>query len=419
MENQTTALLLTLILCVLFSAFFAAGEAAFSALNKARLKDLSNSRNSRVLSALKLADRHDALLSTVLIGGSAADVAAASVAVILFTRLLGKNGMAVSAVVMTLAILIFGRLTPKILAKVNPEGCAVAAAPLLRFFLALFLPLNWFLAKWKSLLCRAFKPRDGERVTQEELMTFVDEAQNEGGIDAHNGELIRSAIEFNDLDANDILTPRVNLIAVERKTPIQDIKQLFLSTHYSRLPVYEESIDNIVGMIHEKDFFRALCRGETSIAPMIKKVAYIGTGMKISDLLRLLQQVKTHMAVVVDEFGGTQGIVTMEDILEELVGDIWDEHDEVIDYFKKTGDRTFEVNCSANLDDMFEFFGLEKGEEEFESVTVSGWVMEQLGEIPSAGDSFEFRKCKIKVLKAAARHATLISVRLPEPPEQS
>lgn len=246
-------------------------------------------------------------------------------------------------------------------------------------------------------------------------MTFVDEAQNDGGIDERNGELIRSAIEFNDLDANDILTPRVNIVAVDQKMPMEKITELFLNTNYSRLPVYEESIDNIVGMIHEKDYFRALHRGEPSVSQIVKKVSYVGTGMKISDLLRLLQQVKTHMAVVVDEFGGTEGIVTMEDILEELVGDIWDEHDEVIDYFKKIDDLTYEVNCAANLDDMFDFFDLKKSDDEFDSVTVSGWVMEQLGKIPAAGDNFEFQKIKITVLKAAARHATMVTFLLPCP----
>lgn len=419
MDDRNTALFLILLFCVLLSAFFSAGEAAFAALNRSRLKGLANGGNSRAAAALRLSDRGDALLSAALIGKNAANITGASVAAILFTRICGGAGVTVSAVVMTAAVLVFCEITPKLLAKWNPEGFAMAAAPVLRFFQLLFTPLVFLFSAWKKLLGRKSGPHDEDRVTQEELMTFVDEAQSEGGIDKNNGELIRSAIEFNDLDANDILTPRVNIVAVERGTPMKEITELFLNSSYSRLPVYEESIDNIVGMIHEKDYFRVLCREETSIAPIVKKVTYVGTGIKISDLLRLLQQAKTHMAVVVDEFGGTQGIVTMEDILEELVGDIWDEHDEVIDYFKKLGDGTYEVNCGAGLDDMFDFFGLEKEEDEFESVTVSGWVMEQLGRIPTAGDSFEFLGCRITVLKAAARHATLISVRPPEPPAEA
>lgn len=418
MDDITTGRILIILCCVLLSAFFSAGETAFTSLNKVRLKSLTNG-GSRTALTLKLAERYDDLLSTILIGNNVVNIAGASVATLVFTRLWGSAGVTFSAVIMTVVVLIFGEISPKILAKESPERFAVAAAPALRFFMVIFTPLNYLFSQWKKLLGHVFKRRDENRVTQEELMTFVDEAQNDGGIDERNGELIRSAIEFNDLDANDILTPRVNIVAVDRKAPMEEITELFLNSSYSRLPVYDETIDNIVGMIHEKDYFRVLQRGETSIAPILKKVSYVGTGMKISDLLRLLQQVKTHMAVVVDEFGGTQGIVTMEDILEELVGDIWDEHDEVVDYFKKIDDRTYEVNCGASLDDMFEFFGLEKEEDEFDSVTVSGWVMEQLGKIPAAGDSFEFRRIRITVIKAAARHATVISLRLPGGEEQS
>lgn len=419
MDDITTGRILIILCCLLLSAFFSAGETAFTSLNKVRLKSLANGGNSRAALTLKLAERYDDLLSTILIGNNIVNIVSASVATLVFTRLWGSAGVTFSAVIMTAAVLIFGEISPKILAKESPESFAMAAAPALRFFMAIFTPLNYLFSRWKKLLGRVFQRRDENRVTQDELMTFVDEAQSDGGIDERNGELIRSAIEFNDLDANDILTPRVNIVAVDRKAPMEEITELFFNSSYSRLPVYEETIDNIVGMIHEKDYFRALQRGETSIAPILKKVSYVGTGMKISDLLRLLQQVKTHMAVVVDEFGGTQGIVTMEDILEELVGDIWDEHDEVVDYFKKVGDRAYEVNCGASLDDMFEFFGLEKEEDEFDSVTVSGWVMEQLGKIPAAGDSFEFRRIRITVIKAAARHATVISLQLPGEEERS
>lgn len=412
MDNKTGYQILIVLCCVLLSSFFSASETAFTSLNKVRIKSLANSGSARARFTMNLADNFDNLLSTILIGNNIVNIASASVATIIFMRFFGGMGVTLSTIVMTVAVLIFGEISPKILAKESPERIAMSVTPLLRFFLVLFTPLNFLSSLWKKLLGLIFKRQDENRVTQEELMTFVDEAQSDGGIDERNGELIRSAIEFNDLDANDILTPRVNVVAVERKTSMEEITQLFLHSNYSRLPVYEESIDNIIGMIHEKDYFRALCGGETGIAPIVKKVSYVGTGMKISDLLRLLQQMKTHMAVVVDEFGGTQGIVTMEDILEELVGDIWDEHDEVIDYFKKIDDLTYEVNCSASLDDMFEFFGLKKEEDEFDSVTVSGWVMEQLGKIPAAGDSFEFQQNKITVVKAAARHATVILLNL-------
>jgi len=417
--NQSTSRILLILLFTLMSAFFSASETAFTTLNKVRIKSLVNNGNTRAAVTLRLAENYDSLLSTILIGNNIVNIASASIATILFTGLYGGAGVTISTVAMTIIVLIFGEISPKFLAKESPESFALSATPILSFFVVLFTPLNHIFSGWKKLLGRVFKRRDEKKVTQEELMTFVDEAQSDGGIDERNGELIRSAIEFNDLDANDILTPRVNIVAVDRKMTMDKITDLFLETNYSRLPVYEDSIDNIVGMVHEKDYFRALYKGEITIGPIVKKVSYVGTGMKISDLLRLLQQMKTHMAVVVDEFGGTEGIVTMEDILEELVGDIWDEHDEVIDYFKKIDDLSYEVNCAVSLDDMFDFFEMKKSEDEFDSVTVSGWVMEQLGKIPAAGDSFEFQNMEFTVTKAAARRATMILIRLPEPIQQS
>jgi putative hemolysin len=419
MSDQSIYQLLLIVIFTMMSGFFSASETAFTTLNTVRIKSLANTGNPRAAATLKLAENYDSLLSTILIGNNIVNIAGASIATVFFTSLYDGAGVSISTAVMTVIVLIFGEISPKFLAKESPESFALSVTPALRFFVMLFTPLNYLSAGWKKLLRLIFKRKDETRVTQEELITYVDEAQNDGGIDESNGELIRSAIEFNDLDANDILTPRVNIVAVDKKTPMEKITDLFLNTNYSRLPVYEDSIDNIIGMIHEKDYFRALYSGETGISSIIKKVTYVGPGMKISDLLRLLQQVNTHMAVVVDEFGGTQGIVTMEDILEELVGDIWDEHDEVIDYFKKIDDLTYEVNCAANLDEMFEFFGLKKSEDEFDSVTVSGWIMEQLGKIPAAGDSFEFHKIKFTVAKAAARHATIVCIKLPEPLAQT
>ncbi|MFU0833737.1 MAG: Mercuric resistance operon regulatory protein [Oscillospiraceae bacterium] len=418
MSDQSIYQILLILFFTLMSAFFSASETAFTTLNKVRIKSLVNTGHPRAAATLKLAENYDSLLSTILIGNNIVNIAGASIATIFFTSLYDGAGVTISTAVMTVIVLIFGEISPKFLAKESPESFALSATPALQFFVMVFTPLNYLSSVWKKLLRRVFKRKDEKKVTQEELMTFVDEAQNDGGIDEKNGELIRSAIEFNDLDANDILTPRVNIVAVDKTMPMEKITELFLSTNYSRLPVYEESIDNIVGMIHEKDYFRALYSGETGLASIVKKVTYVGPGMKISDLLRLLQQVNTHMAVVVDEFGGTQGIVTMEDILEELVGDIWDEHDEVIDYFKKIDDLTYEVNCAANLDDMFDFLGLKKTDDEFDSVTVSGWIMEQLGKIPAAGDNFEFHNIKFTVAKAAARHATIVCIKLPKPLSQ-
>lgn len=254
-------------------------------------------------------------------------------------------------------------------------------------------------------------------MTQEELMIIVDEAQNDGGIDERNGELIRSAIEFNDRDANDILTPRVDLVAVDKDTPFEKINEIFLSHSFSRLPVYSESIDRIVGMIHEKDFYRSVYHGSKSLETIIKKVVFITGSMKISDLLRLLQQTRTHMAIVVDEFGGTEGIVTMEDILEQLVGDIWDENDEVIHYFQKVNDTTYLIAGRTNLEDMFDEFDINKQNIEYDSNTVSGWIMEQMSKIPKVGDSFLFENVQFTVTKTDHRHVLEVKAEFSNPPK--
>ena len=297
----------------------------------------------------------------------------------------------------------------------NAEGVALAFGPALKLLMTIFTPLNFIFRMWKKLISKAFRPKKEPGLSGDELMTLVDEAENEGGIDKHEGQLIRAAIEFNDVDAEDILTPRVDLVAVDKKKSMDEIAALFLDNGFSRFPVYENTIDNIIGVIHEKDFFAALHRGATSIDGIISEVAYITENTKISILLQQLQKTKSHLAVVVDEFGGTVGIVTMEDIFEELVGDIWDEHDEVIEQIQKTGEHTYRIKCSADLEDIFDLFGID---EEFDSVTVSGWVVQELEKIPDPGDHFTFENLDVTVLQTDGRKVLEIEVKVNPEPEQ-
>ena len=388
MDNASIEELVGIIICIIFSAFFSGTETAFSMVNRTKLKTMAADGNRRAKLAYSVVEDYDRLLSTILAGNNIVNILSASLAAVLFTRFFLDKGVTISTVVMTIVVLVFGEISPKSLAKENSMQIVLQSAPFLKFLMVLFTPINFLFMQWKRILTHLFKHKESDVMTQEELMTIVDEAQNDGGIDEHNGELIRSAIEFNDLDAGDILTPRVDVVAVEKETPLDEITDLFMNHGFSRIPVYEESIDNIIGMIHEKDYFRGLHTGMTSIEGIVKSVIYIGSGIHISDLLRQLQQSKTHMAVVVDEFGGTEGIITMEDILEELVGDIWDEHDVVVEYFKKIGEKRYAVDCSADLDDFFKFFQFPLSAENFDYVTVNGWVMEHLGKVPAIGDSF-------------------------------
>ncbi len=408
-------LLLVIVLCIVGSAYFSASETAFSTMNRIRIKNLADGGDSRAALALKLVDNYDKLISTILIGNNIVNITSASLATVVFTMWLADAGVSISTAVMTVVVLIFGEISPKALAKDNAEAFALATARIMRFLMVLLTPLNFLFSLWRKLLDKVFKKSKDPGITAEELITMVDEAQNDGGIDEHNGELIRSAIEFDDLDANDIITPRVDLVAVEKDATMEEVAKAFMENTYSRLPVYENNIDNIIGMIHEKDFFTAMNQGAEHFAPAIKPVIYVAGGMKISRLLRLIQQSKTHIAVVIDEFGGTEGIVTLEDVLEQLVGDIWDEHDVVEQEIEELNNTTYMISGSCALEDFFETFDFPEAEDDYESVTVGGWVMEELGCVPDIGAHFVFHNNEVYVTKVEKRHVKEIRLQLSEP----
>lgn len=407
-----------ILICVVFSSFFSASETAFTTVNRIRLKTLAENGDSGAALVLKVSENYDKMLTTILIGNNIVNIASATLGTLVFTALLKNPDTAasVSTAVMTIVVLIFGEISPKCVAKEHAEGYARFSAPILRVLMTILTPINFIFMQWRKLLSRIFKHKTEDPMTHEELITIVDEAQNEGGIDEENGELIRSAIEFDDVDAREILTPRVSLVGVDKETPFAEIAKIFEEHSFSRLPIYEESIDNIVGVIHEKDYFCALYEGKTSLEEIETKPLYISGTVKISDLLRMLQHYKVHMAVVVDEFGGTEGVVTMEDIIEELVGDIWDEHDEVVTYFQKINDTTYKIDCRADLDEMFDFLGVKASDDDYDCVTVNGWVMEKLEKIPAVGDSFDFENLHITVTRGTAHHATELTVTRMDPP---
>lgn len=405
--------LIGILICVVFSGYFSASETAFTTINRIRLKTLAEDGDTGAKLVLKVSENYDKMLTTILIGNNIVNIASASMATLMFAALLADQdlGASVSTAVMTIVVLIFGEVSPKCLAKENPESFARFSAPILKFLMFILTPINFVFMQWRKLLSLIFKKKPENRMTQEELITIVDEAQSEGGIDEENGELIRSAIEFDDVDAREILTPRVDLVGVDKETPFEEIAKVFEQNPFSRLPVYEESIDNIIGVVHEKDYFCALQQGNRSLESIQTKPLYISGTVKVSDLLRMLQHYKVHMAVVVDEFGGTEGVVTMEDIIEELVGDIWDEHDVVVNYFQKINDTTYKIDCRAALDEMFDFLDVKASDDDYDCVTVNGWVMEKLEKIPAVGDSFDFEDLHITVTKGTAHHATELTVK--------
>ena len=407
MDSTSIGMLVALVILLCVSAYFSATETAFTSLNRIRMKNKADNGNVRAAKALELAEDYDKLLSTILIGNNIVNITATTVATVLCTNLFQEYGPTVATVALTIILLLFCEISPKSIAKESPEAIAMAVTPLLRVFTVVLAPVNFLFGLWKKLLSKIFKSSGDDGITEEELVGMVDQAENEGGLDEHESDLIRAAIEFNDLEVSEILTPRVDLIAVEEEDTMEKAASLFVESGYSRLPVYHETIDNIVGVIHEKDFNAARYRGETMLSQLRSNVVYTTENTKISDLLRVLQSRKAHMAVVVDEYGGTVGIATLEDILEELVGEIWDEHDEIIEIFRKQEDGSYLIACSANLDDMYDLFEI-KGT--CDAATVSVWVMEQVGRIPEEGDHFQAEGLDVIVTKV--EHRRVLEVRV-------
>lgn len=405
MDSESIRYIIFLGLLLLASAFFSASETAYTSLNRMRLKDLASNGNKKASLALSLADNYDTLLSTILVGNNVVNILASSLATVLFVKYFPVTGVTISTLVMTVLVLIFGEISPKSLAKERPEDFAIQAAPFLRLLMTVLTPVNAFFGLWKKLLNRLFAVETDDSISERELLFLVDEAQNSGGIENHEHELIRSAITFNELEVEDILTPRVDVVGTDINSDLDAIEELFLKEGYSRIVLFDNSIDTVVGVLHQKDFYaylknKQLYPNNIGIETLVKEVIWTPENMKISKLLKQLQLEKTHLAIVSDEYGGTIGIVTLEDILEELVGEIWDEHDEVTEEVEKINETTYRISASANLDKVLGLFGIE---EEFVSNTLSGFIMEQMGKLPIGGDVFVYRNLKVTVSKVRFR----------------
>ncbi|MBR0369026.1 MAG: HlyC/CorC family transporter [Clostridia bacterium] len=411
MDSNGT-LILYLIILVLFSAFFSASETAYTSLNRVRVKGLANAGNRRAAKVLSLAEKYDKLLSGILVGNNIVNILSASLATVLFVNLVGPRGVSLSTAVMTVVVLMFGEIAPKSIAKEHPEEIAFAFYPMLSLIIRLLTPIIYLTTLWQKLIYHIFKPSDDRGITEEDLITIVEEAESDGEIDAHESELIRSAIEFNDMTVGDILTPRVDMTAVAIDDDIDTIARAFEESGYSRLPVYQDSVDDIIGILHEKDFYTR--KEGVSIRELMTPPLCVVPTTQLAVLLKLLQKTKNHMAVVMDEYGGVLGIATMEDVLEELVGEIWDEHDEVVQDIEELSDGSLRVSGGASLDDLREKIDIPG---EYESVTVNGWVLEVLGRFPQPGDGFDFGDSRVTVEKAARRRVEQIHIE-PKPIEQ-
>ena len=412
--------IIAIIVLVFFSAYFSATETAFTSLNRIRMKNMANDGNQKAREVMELSENYDNLLSTILVGNNIVNIALSSISTVLFISIYPRYGATLATVFATVVVLIFGEISPKSLAKENPEKFAMISAPFIKFLSVLLKPINWLFAQWKKLLAKLFNANEARPITEDELLTMVEEAETEGGIDEGQSELIQNAIEFNDLEAWDVLTPRVDIIAIEADTQEEEIGRLFLETGFSRLPVYDGDLDNIVGVLNQKDFHNYIKGGRASVSEYIKPVIFVAGSMRIAQLLKKLQTVKTHIAIIVDEYGGTYGLVTMEDILEELVGEIYDEHDAVeLQDIVQQQDGSYRVLCGTNIDKMFDYFDVE---EEINATTVNGWVVLQLDKLPEGGDKFiyeaDYKRFDVIVTKADERKALEINFTVEELPEE-
>ena len=405
-----------MILCLMMSAYFSATETAFSTLSKTKLKTLADKGVKRASSTLAIAEDYDKLISTILIGNNVVNILLSSLATVTVIRLCTTYrdalfaqhyGTTIATAVVTVVVLIFGEITPKSIASDFPEKFAMFSTPLIRFIMIILTPVSAIFSLWKKLLAKIFRIKPDNKMSQEELLMLVEEVEEEGTIDEEEGDLLRNAITFTEQMAEDVLTHRVDLEAFDKDTPMEEIAEMFAASRFSRLLVYDESIDNIIGVVHQKDIFTPQGITEKSLDELLTKPLFVHKTERIDDLLRELQTNKSHLAVVLDEYGGTLGIVTMEDILEELVGDIWDEHDEVVEDYREVSRNTFRVDCSESLDEFCEFFDLDI---ESDSVTVNGWIMEQLDKIPACGDKFTYEHLDITVTETDYHRVSTVEV---------
>ena len=419
MEDHIWSICMIVILLIM-SAYFSATETAFTSLNRIKLKNIASDGNNKAKRVLELSENYDKLLTTILIGNNIVNIMMTAVSTVLFIELYGQYGASISTAVIPVIVLIFGEISPKSLAKESPEKFAMLVGRSIKICMVILTPLNYIFAKWKGILAKVFKVGSENTITEDEIKTIVEEAEVVGGIEAEQSELIQNAIEFNELTAEEVMTPHVDIEAIDITMGEYEVAEIFKKTGYSRLPVYEDDLDKILGVLNQKDFHNYIIGSNKTISDFVKPVAFVAGTMKIATLLKKLQAMKAHIAIVVNEYGGTEGLVTMEDIIEELVGDIFDEHDAIMSQeVTLLQNGSYRVMCNANAAKIFDYFGIDQ---EPEANTINGWVVLQLDKLPEKGDVFEAqygnKHMKVKVTKATARKAIEINLKIAEVEER-
>ena len=400
MDTDSTILITFMIILTACSAFFSATETAYLSLNQTKIKITSQGGDKRALIVLGLCNDYDRLISTILIGNNIVNLTLSSISTVLFIKYFAGLGATLSTIVITFIVLLFGEITPKTIARERSEHFALKTAYLIKTIVILLYPLSVVFGLWQKMI-NSFSRKPAENAaTEEEIITMVDEAEDVGNIDEDEGDLIRSAIEFNDTTAEEILTPRSDVIYINEEMTDEEIVDMFIASGYSRLPFCGKSLDDLHGVLHEKDLLAYLRNHERPLSSYLTKPVFVSKHIGIFELLKNMQNTKCHMAIVSDEFGALSGIVTLEDIVEELIGEVWDEHDKVEDDFTPIDTGSLIVNCSAELDDLLEHFGIEEtnGESKEQAQTVNGWLIKCFGDIPCVGESLDIDGFHVEIV---------------------
>lgn len=402
---------------IAFSAFFSASETAISSVNRIRLKNMADNGNRGAARALRILGKYDKALTTILIGNNIVNIACSSIATIVCISLVGEQyGSLVSTIATTVVVLIFGEVMPKSIAKDHAEGVSIGVSAIISFLMFIFTPFSAFFILLKKGVAKIFRSKESVSVTEEELMAIIDEIEDEGVLEQQESNLVRSALLFDETTVDEIITPRVRIVAAEVSESAKDVCKKFLTEQYSRMPVYENTLDNIIGVINQRDFLKLYLekRGRMKVRDAVQETVYFPQMLKISEVLRTMQKKKCHMCVVLDQHGGTLGIVTMEDLLEELVGEIWDESDEVKSPIIAVSDKIFEAYGEVSLGTLRRYFENREIDRDIESEanTVAGWVLELFGTIPKVGDVAEEGGFKVTVLEAEELRVNKVRIEL-------
>lgn len=405
-----------IVILILCSAFFSATETALNSANKIRLKNMADNGSRAAQRTLNILAKYDKALTTILIGNNIVNIACSSIATILAIQLVGEQyGSLVSTIATTVIVLIFGEVMPKSIAKDYAEQVAMVSSTVISFLMLIFTPFSVLFILLKKGMSKLFHRKESVSMTEEELKVMIDEIEDEGVLETQESDLVRSALEFDEITVDEIITPRVRITAVEVGESVAEVRKKFLREEYSRMPVYERTLDNIIGIITEKEFFKQYEKNsDFTVRSIMQETIYLPQMQKLSEVFRTMQKQKCHMSVVLDQHGGTLGIVTMEDILEELVGEIWDESDEVRSPVTVVGNNTFEVYGEVSLNSLRRFLENRDipADIESEAHTVAGWVLGLFGSIPKSGDVITSGCFTVTVLEAAELRVNRVRIEI-------